>query len=152
MQDHDGNDGTMVINARELLTADDCEQIIRCHGCLVGYAWPPEEKPSPAMCQHVKKFAASVRLAALLYGNLGPEEQQWMCEGLRQISQEIAHEGYLTRCGIYTTEDQKRGCVIGFWPIQVQHNGKFRVPRRFADLMSKKFKVRTGNDEEGDEC
>ena len=32
MQDHDGNDGTMVINARELLTADDCESIIRCDG------------------------------------------------------------------------------------------------------------------------
>jgi hypothetical protein len=152
MQDHDGNDGTMVIKARELLTADDCEQIIRCDGCLVGYAWPPEEKPSPAMCQHVKKFAASVRLAALLFGNLGPEEQQWMCEGLRQISEEIAHEGYLTKCAIYTTEEKKRGCVVAFWPIQVQHNGKFRVPRRFADLMSKKFKVRTGNDEEGDEC
>jgi len=152
MQDHDRNDGTMVINARELLTADDCEQIIRCDGCLVSYAWPPEEKPSPAMCKRVKKFAASVRLAALLYGNLGPEEQQWMCEGLRQISQEIAHEGYLTKWSIYTTQEQKRGCVIAFWPIQAQHNGKFRVPRRFADLMSKKFKVRTGNDEEGDEC
>ena len=152
MQDHDGNDGPTVINARELLTADDCEQIIRCDGCLVGYAWPTAETPSPAMCQHVKKFAASVRLAALLYGNLGPEEQQRMCEGLRQISQEIAHEGYLTKWSIYTTQEQKRGCVIAFWPIQVQHNGKFRVPRRFADLMSKKFKVRTGNDEEGDEC
>ena len=152
MQDDDGNDGTMVINARELLTAADCESIIRCDGCLVGYAWPPAEKPSPAMCEQIKKFATSVRLAALLYGNLGPEEQQWMCEGLRQISREIAHEGYLTKCGIYTTEEQKRGCVVAFWPIQVQHNGKFRVPRRFADLMSKKFKVRTGNDEEGDEC
>ena len=152
MQDHDGNDGTMVINARELLTADDCESIIRCDGCLVGYAWPPAEKPSPAMCQHMKKFAASVRLAALLYGNLGPEEQQWMCEGLRQISQEIAHEGYLTKWSIYTTQEQKRGCVIAFWPIQAQHNGKFRVPRRFADLMSKKFELRTGSDEEGDEC
>ena len=75
-----------------------------------------------------------------------------MCEGLRQISQEIAHEGYLTKWSIYTTQEQKRGCVIAFWPIQVQHNGKFRVPRRFADLISKKFKVRTGNDEEGDEC
>jgi len=119
---------------------------------LVGYAWPPAEKPSPAMCQHMKKFAASVRLAALLYGNLGPEEQQWMCEGLRQISQEIATEGYLTKCGIYTTEEQKRGCVIAFWPIQAQHNGKFRVPRRFADLMSKKFELRTGSDQEADEC
>lgn len=94
MQDYDGNDGTIVISARELLTADDCESIIRSDGCLVGYAWPPAEKPSPAMCEHVKKFAASVRLASLLYGNLGPEEQQWMCEGLRKISQEIAHEGY----------------------------------------------------------
>ncbi len=37
MQDHDGNDGTMVINARELLTVDDCESIIRSDGCLVGY-------------------------------------------------------------------------------------------------------------------
>ena len=50
MQDDDGSDGTMVINARELLTAADCESIIRCDGCSVGYAWPPEEKPSPAMC------------------------------------------------------------------------------------------------------
>ncbi len=72
MQDHDGNDGTMVINAHELLTADDCESIIRSDGCLVGYAWPPAEKPSPAMYQHVKKLAASVRLAALLYDNLRP--------------------------------------------------------------------------------
>jgi hypothetical protein len=152
MQDHDRNDGTMVINARELLTAADCEQIIRSDGCLVGYAWPPDEKPSPAMCEHVKKFAASVRLAALLYANLGPEEQQWMCEGLRQISQEIAREGYLTKCGIYTTQEQKRGCVIAFWPIQAQHNGKFRVPRRFADLMSKRFELRTGSDQEADEC
>jgi hypothetical protein len=57
------------------------------------------------MLNHVKNFAGSVRLAALVYDSLSPEEQPWMCEGLCQISQEIASEGYLTQCGIYTTEE-----------------------------------------------
>ena len=152
MHSNDENDGTLVIKAQELLTAEDCEPIVRSDGCLVGYAWPAGHKPSPAMREQLKKFGATVRLTALLYGNLGPEEQRWMCDGLLQISQEIAHDGYLTKYGIYTTEEQKRGCVIAFWPIQVPHNGKFRVPRRFADLMSGKFERSTGSDEEADEC
>ena len=152
MRDDDGNDETIVIDAQELLTEKDCEPIIRSDGCLVGYAWPTAETPSPAMCEHVKKFAASVRLAALLYRNLGPEEQQWMCEGLRQISQEIASEGYLTQYGIYTTEESKRGCVVSFWPIQAPHDGKLRVPRRFDDLLSNKFEPITESDHEAAEC
>ena len=50
----------------------------------------------------------------MLYGTLGPEERRWMCDGLLQISEQIAHDGYLTKYGIYTTEEQKRGCVIAF--------------------------------------
>ena len=152
MQDDDGNDGTIVINAQELLTAKDCEPIIRSDACLVGYAWPTAEKPSPAMLKHVKNFAGSVRLAALLYGNLGPDEQQGLCQGLLQISQEIAHEGYLTKYGIYTTEELKRGCVVSFWPIQAPHDGKLRVPRRFDDLISNKFEPRTESAHEVAEC
>jgi hypothetical protein len=144
MQNDDGSDGTMVINAQELLTAQDCEPILRCDGWLVGYGWVSGQKPSPAIREQVKKFAATVKLAALVYGNLDPEEQLWLCEGLLQISQEIAHEGYLTKYGVYTTEEQKRGCVLEFWPSQVQHCGTFKVSRRYADLMSKKFERRTG--------
>ena len=152
MQDDDGIDGTIVINAQELLTAKDCEPIFRSDGCLVGYAWPTAETPSQAMLKHVKNFAGSVRLAALVYDSLFPEEQQWMCEGLRQISQEIASEGYLTQYGIYTTEELKRGCVVSFWPIQAPHDGRLRVPRRFNDLISNKFEPRTESDHEAAEC
>ena len=152
MPDDDGNDGTIVINAKELLTANDCEPIIRSDGCLVGYAWPTAETPSPAMLKHVKNFSGSVRLAALVYDNLSPEEQQWMCEGLRQISPEIASEGYLTQYGIYATEELKRGCVVSFWPSGAPHDGKLRVPRRFDDLISNKFDPSTASDDEAAEC
>jgi hypothetical protein len=146
MQDDDANDGTIVINARELLTAKDCEPIIRSDGCLIGYARPTAEKPSPPVLEHAKNFAGTVRLAALVYDSLSPEEQQWMCEGLRQISQEVASEGYLTKYGIYTTEDLKRGGVVSFWPIQAPHDGKLRVPRRFNDLIPNKSEPRTESD------
>ena len=82
MQDDTENDGTMTINAHELLTAKDCEPIIRSDGCLVGYAWRLAEKPSPTMLKPVKTFSGTVKLASFIYGNLSPEEQQWMCEGL----------------------------------------------------------------------
>ena len=114
MHSNDENDGTLVIKAQELLTAQDCEPIIRSDGCLVRYAWPAGHKASPAMREQVEKFGATVRLTALLYGTLGPEERRWMCDGLLQISEQIAHDGYLTKYGIYTTEEQKRGCVIAF--------------------------------------
>ena len=152
MQNDDGNDGTIVINVQELLTAKDCEPIIRSDGCLVGYAWPTAEKPSPAMLKPVKNFAGSVRLAALVYDSLSSEEQQWMCEGLRQISQEIANDGYLTHYGIYTTEESKRGCVVSFWPSRAPHDGKLRVPRRFDDLLSNKFEPVTESEHEAAEC
>jgi hypothetical protein len=152
MQDDDGNDETIVINAKELLTANDCEPIIRSDGCLVGYAWPTAEKPSPAMLKHVKNFAGSVRLAGLVYDSLSSEEQQWMCEGLRQISQEIANDGYLTQYGIYTTEESKRGCVVSFWPSGAPRDGKLRVPRRFDDLLSNKIEPRTESNHEAAEC
>lgn len=152
MQDDTENDGTITINAQELLTAKDCEPIIRSDGCLVGYAWPPGEKPSATMLKHVKDFAGNVRLASLIYGNLSPEEQQWMCDGLLQITQEIANEGYLTKYGVYTTEEQKRGCVVAFWPIQADHDGKFRVPRRFDDLVSKTFQPRAESNAGAAQC
>ena len=152
MQDDQENDGTITINAHELLTAKDCEPIIRSDGCLVGYAWPPTAKPSATMLKHVKTFSVTVKLASFVYGKLSPEEQQWMCEGLLQIAQEIAHEGYLTKYAIYRTEEQKRGCVIAFCPIQANHNGKFTVPRRFDDLMRKNFERRTERDPEGAQC
>ncbi len=125
MQDHDGNDETMVINAqRELLTADDCESIIRSDGCLVGYAWPTAEKPSPAMCQHMKKFAASVRLAALLYGNLGPEEQQIELD-VRRVASDLQgnsaqRDGYLSEVRrLHDRGAEARLRAVAFtWPIQ----------------------------------
>ena len=141
--DNSEHDGTITITAQELLTARDCEPIICSDGCLVGYAWEPADKPSATMLKHVKEFAANVRLASLVYGNLSPEEKQWMCDGLLQITREIAREGYLTKYGVYTTEDQKHGCVVSFWPIQAEHNGKFRVPRRFEDLIPKKLQPGT---------
>ena len=152
MQDDTENDGTMTINAQELLTAKDCDPIIRSDGCLVGYAWPLAEKPSPTMLKHMRSFSGTVKLASFVYGNLSPEEQQLMCEGLLQIAREIAHEGYLTKYAIYTTEEQKRGCVIAFWPIQANHNGKFKVPRRFDDLMRKTFERRAERDPEAAQC
>jgi hypothetical protein len=118
----------------------------------VGFAWPPTQKLSPTIREQAKKFAATVKLAALVYDNVDPEEQLWLCEGLLQISQEIASEGYLTKYGVYTTEEQKRGCVLAFWPSQIPHNGKFRVPRRFADPMAKKFERRMGSDHEAATC
>ena len=142
MQEDDENDGTIVIDAQELLTAKDCESIIRADGCQVGYAWSHADKPSLAMLRHVKNFAA----------NLSTEEQQWMCEGLCQVSQEIAHQGYLTKYGTYTTEELKRGCVVSFWPIQVPHDRKLRVPRRFEDLVPTKCAPPTNDDHEGAEC
>jgi hypothetical protein len=152
MQDDMENDGTITINAQELLTAKDCEPIIRSDGCLVGYAWPPAAKPSATMLKHVKDFVGNVRLAALIYGNLSPEEQRWMCDGLLQITQQIANEGYLTKYGVYTTEEKKRGCVVAFWPIQADHDGKFRVPRRFDDLVPKNFRPRTESNPEAAQC
>jgi hypothetical protein len=152
MQDDAENHGTITINAQELLTARDCDPIIRSDGCLVGYAWPLAEKPSPTMLKHVRNFSGTVRLASFVYGNLSPEEQQWMCDGLLQITQEIAHEGYLTKYAIYTTEEQKRGCVIAFWPIQADHDGKFTVPHRFDDLMRKNFERRAERDPEAAQC
>ena len=152
MQDNDANDGTIVIEAEELLTAKDCESIIRADGCQVGYAWPHAQKPSSVMLGHVKNFPGTVRLAALVYDNLSTEEQQWICEGLLQISQKIAGEGYLTKYGIYMTEELKRACVVSFWPIQLPHDGKFRVPRRFDDLVAKKWAPSTNNDYEGAKC
>jgi len=152
MQEDDGNDGTIVIEAQELLTANDCESIIRADGCQVGYAWPHADKPSSAMLRHVKNFAGTVRLAALVYDNLSTDEQQWMCQGLCQVSQEIAEQGYLTKYVIYTTEELKRGCVVAFWPIQVPHDGKLRVPRRFADLVPTKCAPTAGHDDEGTKC
>ena len=118
----------------------------------MGCAWPIAETPSPAMLKHVKNFAGSVRLAALVYDSLSPDEQQWMCEGLRQISQEIASEGYLTQYGIYATEELKRRCVVSFWPSGAPHDGKLRVPRRFDDLLSNKFEAITESDHEAAEC
>jgi hypothetical protein len=149
MQDDDGSDGTTVIKPQELLTAQGCEPIIRCDGCLVGYGWVSGQEPSPARREQVKKFAAAVKLAASACGNLAPEEQQCLCEGIFQISQEIAHQGYVTKYGVYMTEEQMRGCVIAFWPIQVPDSGKCRVPSRFADLMSKKVERRTVKHNEG---
>lgn len=152
MQDDAENDGTMTIISQELLTARDCDPIIRSDGCLVGYAWPLAEKPTPTMLKHVRDFSGNLRLASLVYGNLSPEEQQCMCEGLLQIAHDIANEGYLTKYGIYTTEEQKRGCVIAFCPIQANHNGKFTVPRRFDDLMRKNFERRAQRDPGPAQC
>jgi len=137
LQGRDENDGTMMIHAQELLTERDCEQIIRCDGCSVGYAWPPAERPSRTMVKHIRDFAGAVRLAALVYGNLSPEEQRWMCDGLLDITGEMANEGYLTKYGVYVTDDEKRGCVVAFWPVHVDHNGEFRVLRLFDDLFPK---------------
>jgi hypothetical protein len=148
MQNSDENNGTLVIQAQELLTEKDCEQIIYCEGCAIGYASPPAERPSQSMAKHIKDFAGTVRLAALVYGNLSPDERRWMCEGVLDISEEIGREGYLTKFGIYRTEDHKRGCVIAFWPAQVSHNGEFRVPRKFDDLVKKNFVCRVASDPE----
>jgi len=144
MQDDDPNDTTIVIEAQDLLTARDCESIIRADGCQVGYSWPHSEKPSSALLRHVRNFAGSIRLAALVYDNLSTEEQQWMCQGLCQV--------YLTKYGVYTTEELRRGCVVSFWPIQVPHDGKFRVPRRFEDLVPTKCAPSTDDDHEGAKC
>jgi hypothetical protein len=152
MQDDDENDGTIVRDAQELLTAKDCDSIIHADGCQVGYAWPCANKPSSAMLGHVKNFAGTVRLAALVYDVLSTEEQLWLCEGLRQISEEMAGEGYLTKYGVYTTEELNRGCVVLFRPIQVPHDGTLRVPRRFEELVPKKCAPSMNNDHERAKC
>jgi hypothetical protein len=146
-QEHGENDGTMMIQAHELLTVKDCDQIVRADGCLVGYAWPKKEKPSATMVKHMKKFEGTVRLTSSIY-EITPEEgqKQWMCEGILHIVKEIAKEGYLTKYGLYTTEEQKRAVVVAFWPVQLPHHGEFQVPCRMADLIKQNFVRRKRTD------
>jgi hypothetical protein len=133
MQGNLENDRTMLIPTSELLTTRECDQIIRSHECLIGYQWPPNERPSAIMVQHLKKFLTTLRFTANIYGQAS-DVQEYLCDGLLHVVKEIASEGYLTEYAVYTTEEQIQVCVIAFWPVQLPRDHTFRVPRRFEDL------------------
>ncbi len=72
MHSNDENDGTLVIKAQELLTAEDCEPIVRSDGCLVGYAWPAGHKPSPAMREQREEIRCNRQADGVALRQSGP--------------------------------------------------------------------------------
>lgn len=142
----DNNDeNLMVIPSRELLTLTDCKQLVQCEGWSIALPTPEGDPPELklAMRLQLKNFKGTLRFAVLIYRNERMSDRAEICEGLLRglldIVQAVGKLGYLTRYAIYTTEEQKRACVVGFWPVRLPHDGYLQVPRRMDDLLKQNF-------------
>lgn len=142
----DNNDERlMVIPSRELLTLTDCKELMLSEGCAMALPSPPgePEEQKLAMRSHMSNFKGTLRFAALIHRDEQMPDRVELSEsllkGLLKIVADVGKLGYLTRYAVYTTEEQKRGCVVGFWPVHMPHDGYLQVPRRMEDLVQQNF-------------
>lgn len=135
------NDGSLIVQAQPWRTEEDCNRITRTDGWLLMLSERRNHAPSKALCRHLANLGGSLKLAHLLIRNAAPDAHRdaWMFHGLVRMVEDIGAEGYVVKYAVYTTEEKLQACLIGVLPAREPHDGKFRVPVRFDDLIRANF-------------
>lgn len=138
------NKGAMIVNAREVLTLKDCDEIVGADRHSVLFAGDKSKSLSAIARSNMALFGTTLGEGRFLLESNVPEVRQAMRNSLLDIVQQLAGKGYLTMYAVYTTVEQTRGCPIAFWPAHVPHQGKFEVPCKLEDLLNKHFVLLRG--------
>jgi hypothetical protein len=133
---------TMIVEAKEVLTIEDCEAIIQSDGVLFNYQWPTGEPMSPAIMRHLTELKLTLKVWKVIYHQFELKqerrEQQCLCESVLAIVREkIAKEGCRTLYAVYKTAEGKQGCLIAFCSNKLRrHPENFNAPCRLDDLLN----------------